>query len=93
MEPEIIPSDQRDKRSAKSGTKIKISLTARSGSRQLTSTGLLAILLILVFTILFAIIFAAFFGVVIVWVLGAGLLVAILLLLRVGSRMFGRFRN
>ena len=93
MEPEIIPPDQRDKRSAKAGTKIQISLTTRGGSRQLTGTGLLVILLILVFTILFAVIFAAILEVVIVWVLGAVLLVAILLLLGIGRRMFGRLRN
>jgi hypothetical protein len=91
MEPEIIPPN--NKRSAKDGTKVKISLTTRTGSRQLTSTGLLAILLFLAVTILFAVIFAAVLGVVIVWVLGAVLLVAILLLLGIGSRIFGRLRN
>ena len=93
MEPEIIPPNQRDKRSAKAGTKVKISLTTRSGSRQLTSTGLLAILLFLAVIILFAVIFAAALGIVIVWVLGVGLLVAMLLLLGIGRRMFGRIRN
>jgi hypothetical protein len=91
MEPEIIPPN--NKRSAKDGTKVKISLTTRTGSRQLTSTGLLAILLFLAVTILFAVSFAAVLGVVIVWVLGAVLLVAILLLLGIGSRIFGRLRN
>ena len=93
MEPEIIPPNQRNKRSAKAGTKVQISLTTRSGSRQLTGTGLLAILLVLAVTILFAVIFAAVLGFVIVWVLGAAFLVAILLLLGIGRHMFGRIRN
>jgi Flp pilus assembly protein TadB len=94
MEPEIIPPDQRDKRSAKAGTKIRISLSTHSGNRQLTGTGaLLAIFLILALTILFVVIFTAVLGAVLVWVLVAALLVAIPLLLGIVRRMFGTFRN
>ncbi|MGH9550455.1 MAG: hypothetical protein ACRD3W_13825 [Terriglobales bacterium] len=94
MEPEIIPPDQGDKRSAKAGTKIQISLSTRSGNRQLTGTGgLLAIFLILAFTILFVVIFTAVVGAVLVWVLVVALLVAIPLLFGVVRRIFGTFRN
>jgi len=93
MEPEIIPPNQRNKRSAKAGTKVQISLTTRSGSRQLTGTGLLAIFLFLAVAVLFAVIFVAVLGVVIVWVLGAVFLIAILLFFGIGRRMFGRIRN
>ena len=94
MEPEIITPGQRDKRSAKAGTKIRISLSTRGGNRQLTATGgLLAILMILALTVLFVVIFTAVLGAVLVWVLVAALLVAIPLLLGIVRRMYGTFRQ